>query len=85
MCASRGEKLTLLVEFPDDGVQVGVLESHVTTSDRHRGLLGHIKPAGVLGEEAALLPLLLPLRSAGGGQLMERSSGCQEAGGCARW
>lgn len=51
----------MLVEFPDDGVQVSVLESHVTSSDRHRGLLGRIKPAGVPGEEAALLPLLLPL------------------------
>lgn len=27
--------LTLLVEFPDDGVQVGVLERNVTSSHRH--------------------------------------------------
>lgn len=27
--------LTLLVEFPDDGVQVGVLERNMTASHRH--------------------------------------------------
>lgn len=37
-CRGGGtDKLTLLVELPDDGVQVGVLESHVTSSHRHRG------------------------------------------------
>lgn len=29
--------LTLLVEFPDDSVQVGVLERNVTASHRHFG------------------------------------------------
>lgn len=39
MDSVEADKLTLLVELPDDGVQVGVLESHVTASHRHRGRL----------------------------------------------
>lgn len=37
----------MLVELPDDGVQVGVLESHVTASHRHRGRLEAALPRAV--------------------------------------
>lgn len=39
-------KLTLLVKLPDDGVQVGVLESHVTASHRHRGRVEAVQSEG---------------------------------------
>lgn len=53
----------MLVEFPDDGIQEGVLRSHMAPADRHLGPRTWSDFTGVSGYTRAMLPFQSPSRS----------------------